>query len=535
MTAVIALVAAMWLTQQPRTDIKAASASIKGRVTDASSGAPVSGAIVTLLGSGDRPAQVFTDADGRYEMAGLVPQTYALIVTAGEFRATHARYDTLLDGARQLRPGEARAFDIAMTRALVISGRVVDEAGLPLARVRVHVRSVAGRYVQAGNTDPQTDDRGRYRLYGLPPGRYVVCADPKDGPMSATGRQPRFVKTCYPSNENESAQPVTVEQTDVEGIDIHLARRSTYTISGSVVDSSGHPASPTVLTLTKVQARGSEGSSQRTPGSHFTISDVVPGRYVVSAQVGEHAPSSAPAAFGAIPLDVNGEDVAGIVVVMRAGGRARGRITFEDGGAGDLNAAKLRVEAASVNRPGLSYPALPSAVAQDFTFELKDVHGPHLIRVSGLPPGLTVRSITYRGRDIRDLPAELDGDPRTDALEVTVTRRGAELSGRVLGDRGSPADAGVYVFPADRRRWEGWFRGSTRTIASEFRVQDLPEGDYYVVAVPFGQEDAAITPNSFDLHPYARLATIAERVNLTDNDRRVMDLRVAAIPEEWKR
>jgi len=66
-------------------------------------------------------------------------------------------------------------------RGGAIEGTVLDEAGVPIptsqvtAWQRIYVGGVP-QFVAATNTPSRaiTDDRGRYRLYGLPPGDYVV-------------------------------------------------------------------------------------------------------------------------------------------------------------------------------------------------------------------------------------------------------------------------------------------------------------------------------------------------------------------------
>ena len=69
--------------------------------------------------------------------------------------------------------------DLRLTRGGVITGRVGDEDGEPLARALITVQRyqyVRGeRQLQPAGGD-QTDDRGQYRVFGLPPGDYYVSA-----------------------------------------------------------------------------------------------------------------------------------------------------------------------------------------------------------------------------------------------------------------------------------------------------------------------------------------------------------------------
>ncbi len=375
-----------------------------------------------------------------------------------------------------------------------------------------------------------------YRLFGLSPGRYLVCAEPPDSPVFSQSRPPRrsarFVKTCHPSAREEDARAVTLTEADAQGVDIVLQRRPTFTISGTVFDASGQAVEPTALMLWEIERNGSSGSGRQITGSQFAITGVVPGTYFVSAQMGETAPSTVPSELGGVPVEITNEDVGGLVIRMKKAGRARGRITFEDGAPPDLDAKKLSVAPMVTNHVGLHAYAPAAAVEADLTFTLEGVHGAHAVTVNGLPAGWTVRSIRYRNREMLGVATELDGDPRTDTLDILVTRRTAEISGRVIDAPG----ARVYVFPADSKRWEAWMRGSASTSdTGSFTVRSLVDGEYLIAAIS-AADQAAITAarwRSQELH--AQLAKIAERITLLENDRRVIDLRVTPIPQEWKR
>jgi hypothetical protein len=88
----------------------------------------------------------------------------------------------------------------------------------------------------------QTDDRGVYRIYGLPAGHYKLSAGDEgrgSGVMRAAGYYPR---TYYPdSSEIGKAAIIDVsEGGETKNIDIKLGRRAlTYTVSGRIVDAEG--------------------------------------------------------------------------------------------------------------------------------------------------------------------------------------------------------------------------------------------------------------------------------------------------------
>jgi protocatechuate 3,4-dioxygenase beta subunit len=551
------LVTVLFAPQQPRTPAiqdDGAPALLRGRIVDRVSGAPIPRALVTLTQGNSPGAQVLSGAGGEFEFQRLVPGAYDLSVTAGELRATHVPYGAASGRAPlygpdelkpiQLRPGEVRTgLTIALLPALAISGRVIDDAGLPLTDVSVRVTDVAaGQHYQSAR-GRSTDDLGVFRIFSLAPGSYRVCADvsssPRINPRSRT-REQRFVATCH--GIASGGQAVDVTDADVDGIEIRMLRQSTYFIRGIVLDSTGAPAPPDLLTLSRLERGGSSsmGLSLVEGGGRFTFANVVPGVHAVSASTGgPDRPGERELEMGLVPLDVTTADLEDVVITMKKGARLRGSVAFEDGAPPDWRNDGLRIELQRIDRRWMMGSGTPAvAVRSDLSFELKELFGPYVLKLSGLPRGTAVKSILYRGDDILDIPTEFDGDPRH-SVEIIVTGRVAELSGRVLDDRGNPAaGARIMIFPAEPARWGDASRGAVM-IGKDgvFRLLWLAAGDYLVVAV--SAEDLRRMELGFgswhDREPWERLATIAERITLLDNDRRVVDLALRTLPREWKK
>src|SRR5262245_25921982 len=170
------------------------TASIKGIVTAADTGAPVREAEVRLSSRGSYNRLVTTDGDGLFSIPDL---------PAGEYRVTVSRtgFTSIVLGqhrppeaptALNLSAGESFTADVALVRGGAIQGRVVDQFGEPLAGTRVQVlksRMVRGqRRLQAMGPGDHTDDTGEFRVYGLPPGDYYVVATA--GPADSVRRDP---------------------------------------------------------------------------------------------------------------------------------------------------------------------------------------------------------------------------------------------------------------------------------------------------------------------------------------------------------
>jgi hypothetical protein len=156
---------------------------IVGRIVDGTTGAAVTGVAVTIGGAA-APATgnaVLVDSRGRFLFSGLLPGTYTLRAQKNGYipgafgRIRHDGQSQSIElGANDRRTDVV----IRLWRYASISGRVVDEAGEPVADayVRAFRRTwVAGRAsLSASGGGFASDDRGMYRIGGLVPGEYVV-------------------------------------------------------------------------------------------------------------------------------------------------------------------------------------------------------------------------------------------------------------------------------------------------------------------------------------------------------------------------
>src|SRR5687768_2427386 len=157
------------------------TATVRGRVLT-QAGTPIRRALVSLTG-GSLRRQTTTDAEGRYQFAELAAGVFSL-------NASKAGYVALQYGQRRPnQPGTpvtvangqtVTAIDFTLPRGAVITGRITDEFGEPLAQAQVQVGRLV--YGPDGQRRAQTsqasiaDDRGEFRAYGLMPGEYVVNA-----------------------------------------------------------------------------------------------------------------------------------------------------------------------------------------------------------------------------------------------------------------------------------------------------------------------------------------------------------------------
>src|SRR5262249_3163074 len=151
--------------------------TISGQVVN-ENGEPLTQAVVTVRGFGNgTPAGVFgTDRDGKFQATGLDPRAY--VITAAVPGYVAAPRDPDLNPSAHYQVGATARLE--MLKGGVITGAVTRANGAPVVMVAVRaymIRDPKGQPARYGAPFRErfTDDRGVYRIYGLPPGTYIVA------------------------------------------------------------------------------------------------------------------------------------------------------------------------------------------------------------------------------------------------------------------------------------------------------------------------------------------------------------------------
>jgi len=560
---------------------KARPATVSGRVIDRETGQPLGRVMVTLISTAWRdqamsssamiaqtgiaddsslrqnePRHTVTAADGRFEFKQVPPGAYTVSFQASMSRGTHLDQsfgesgprDPLKPGKRvppiELRDGETREnVDIALWRAFAVEGRVVDDAGEPIANADVNISPWDSPSTMSMGRPRQTDDRGMFRFFGLRSGQYRICADGGGmhfGPSEEV--RDKLVRTCYPSAINDpDAQPVVVSSAEVGPIEIRLQRNRTFRITGMAIDSSGAPiANPNVnlVSVTPTGASSSSSSIQVKPGGQFIASGVTPGDYAIQVNTGSwrfpNPEDKQDREMGYLPVRVDIADIDGLVVATSKPAKVAGRIVFE-GGAPEQRTSKPSVMTRPDDMTGrgrmMFGPQSPTAVRDDMSFELDGLFGPQLLMVMGPPRGWIVKSVKYRGDDVTDTAVEFKSSSDSRLLEVTLTNQGAIVTGRVLGDDGKASpDAYVVMLPADVSRWRPFPGTPTITPKADgtFTIGPVRAGEYVVAAVT-GMSMARLFEPSARAEIAERIAKGGERIVLVENDKHSIDLRITKL------
>jgi len=316
----------------------------------------------------------------------------------------------------------------------------------------------------------------------------------------------------------------------------------TLDTGATVTDVSGgftFPAVPPGEYLLKV-VRLPRPDAPSEPGTHITIDPEI-GAAVVSGNVPTTSEPPAPSPIppdatlcAQVPLSVGARAIDNLVVALVPGPRVVGRVEFDgtiDKPAGPtLTGMRIFLDPADGSRlPDRTLALFTGHPDENGEFSTYGVPpGRYVVGVGGPPAGWFLKSVTYQGRDISDLPIDLSADAT--GVVITYTDRPSTIAGAVTGPHGPDGDAVVIVYPVDRDAWgmAGRVPRRMRTArvkpTGEYTVAALPPGDYYVVAV---KEDAL--GEWQDPALLMALTRVAQQVQVTDGERKAVNLSSAEI------
>jgi len=207
-----------------------------------------------------------------------------------------------------------------------------------------------------------------------------------------------------------------------------------------------------------------------------------------------------------------------LAVQLRRAVTIRGRVAFEGAAPAAFESLKVRsIPLLATSERG----AITVQPESDGSFAIDNQFGPLLLSTTGLP-GWHLKSVTYGGRDITDVPTAFTSSSSN--VEILLTRNGATVSGTVRTPRGAGTDAAVLIFGRDPSRWEG--RLTTTRVGQadgqgRYRLEGLRAGHYLAIAL--SADDVNVDeplPAYFEL-----LAALATPLELNDGAAVTLDLK----------
>ena len=519
------------------------SAKIQGQVIATDSKRPLRRAQVTLsapsLGNTGRTTS--TDDEGRYEFTDLPAGRYGLAVSRSGYLTLRYGQRRPFEQGKQIDVADRQALDridFALPRMSLISGRLTDELGDPIAAVRMYALRLAyfdgrRRFVPMGPAT-FTDEGGEYRIGGLVPSTYIVVAQTREKWTVTTGDRQEvmgYAPTYFPGTTNAAeARRVTVGVGEEAGtVDFSLIPGRAAKVSGTALTSRGEPLSAVVLVQATVGPNGGTtglagGATAAADGS-FTIADVPPGEYTLQASGSQET--------AMMPMIVDGIDIANVSLVGSGGWGIRGTITTESGEPPDLPRGQVRLIVTPVaGRSFMGTQGMATqreAVNADWSFEVTGVIGAARLGVA-LPVGWAMKAMLDEGRDIADQPIERRSGDTLSKVRMVLSNRTAKLEGEVTGERGVPsADGTVIVFPADSAKsHEGsrFVRAVRPDDKGRYQIDGLMSGDYLAIAMDYVEQGVWNDPEYLDS---LRARTV--KVRVAEGETQTLPLPLVAFEE----
>ena len=412
----------------------------EGEVVNALTGAPVAGALVSFSSGMEVEAVTKTDAAGHFRLAAASAYLPLRVVHAGFLRSERP----LLPSA-----GQGNAGRIELVPGATISGKIVDEEGLPVeAQVwAVQYNMANGKKTAGPVAMTQSDDLGQYRLCKLRAGRYWIYA----GSGSAGNWDRRYLARYYPGTlRPEDSGQIEVEAgRERDSVDIRLTRYEGVTVSGRIETPAGADTSPRLpVSLESDTASLDMFYSPLQRDGSFIIRHVPPGDYVLREQLG-NGPAKAGDLVVEQKLRVGDADERDIVIKateLRAVDLA-GTILLKGGG----SLSPMNIRLSGGNRP-------PSTLSQeDGSFILKGLLPGHydvqvfpvmkLVKGAfdpGALPGACFPISAQLGeKEVLETGLDLDGSS-DGALQITVANY-IKVAGQLLDGSGEPVSGGILL------------------------------------------------------------------------------------------
>ena len=478
--------------------------------------------------------RTMTDEAGRFRFERIKAGRYVLGALAPGFVSPSDTQFGPQGKTINLADGENAQVELPLRVGGVITGRVTDSRGNPVVGEAIQLY----RLNQQGKPEAMwlgpngmfyaADDRGIYRLYGLPAGRYLVGLGFEQRPNSFTMTTSRvfYPRTYHPNATDQSqARPVEVsEGRETSGIDIVISElKRNYDVTGRVTYAdTGRPAVGmevgygSFFAGSNYVGLSSFGSAPTNSAGEFRIQNILPGKYAASAQPGKDDDSySEPVRF-----EIADGDVEDLELKLHRGGSISGVVVAEvvadPAAAAKISSLRFLLNVRS-----------QALIARDKRWEVAPAANGGFT-VKGLPAGKVGFSMipNEASKGFSILRLERDGAIQRDGIDLGAGEQitGVRLalgfgSGVVRGQIrivGGALPETVALSVGARRPDTGLTVGRTAQPDARgiFRLDNLPPGEVEIYVSAF-HRSAEPPPGYAD---FARLLTgVKQRVNVANN------------------
>jgi protocatechuate 3,4-dioxygenase beta subunit len=477
---------------------KSEECAISGMVVKLAGNEPLRNTTVELQGLEDlaHTISVVTDVGGRFELKGIDPGRYRLKAIRTGFVTQEYGQKTPNDPGAEIRLSPGQSLRDLLFRLIpwgIIAGRVLDEEGEPLPWAQVsalrEVYSNGKRKLSPEALVP-TNDLGEYRLFGLKPGKYFICAKYKPG-LHVVGRGevredaaedsgPEFAPIYYPNSPDPArASTITLKAgEEFRSVEIPLRAVTMYHIHGRVYNLVAGRRSSTGVVIMLEQRNSNvtwgspdyQSTVEASDGS-FEIAGVLPGSYTLTGLWSEDGRRYQ----ARQSVEVGNADVESANLTIATGIAIPGRIVWDGKPSMDRDEFLASI-APTDSRISFNSPA--RVVGSSFV--LKDVFdGTYRLSVMGQSKDCYVQSIRYGSNEAVEAGFTVVRGTQS-SLEVTISSRGARVEGAVTDQDKLPI-TGVWVVlvPDQARRDQSHLYHKVATDQfGHYLLRGIAPGDY---------------------------------------------------------
>jgi hypothetical protein len=483
------------------------AASMQGKVLRLGGNQPIANARVTAQNMQTNAlALATTDASGAFSVTGLTPGIYRLSFAARGF-ISHVYGQRVANGTwAPIDAGDGeivKDLAVRLTPGGSIEGRVRDTQGLPAVGAPVAlVRSgynAEGKKTLTSISSVETDDRGEYRFFWIPPGRYYLRVG---GPVSLSNRLnplrlgssdsnqllQAYAELFYPAAPTvETAVPIEVRAgDDLQGMDLRLQPQRLLRIRGRVLDAqTGRSPAKVTIGLAGDDWSSSGGHRYNSADGGFEIAGLWPGEYKVVAMLSDQQTrvNGRPVmpVSDYTPVRLLDKDVENVNLRIVPPVSLSGRAVFEGNGS-IPQGLNLRVDNIET-RMTLPLPySLAGFIAADGSFIVPQVvAGSYALGTSS--PEFYVKRARYDGADVAAEPLKLAGGNGSAPLEVVLAWNVASVSVQVTDAALQPAAGARVLLVSDSgRHRRDAFKQAMTDARGEYTFSNVPPGDYKLYA-----------------------------------------------------
>jgi hypothetical protein len=473
---------------QPQAPPPATDCAASGTVVNGMTGEPIPKAMVSMGGADG--AGSATDALGRWSMTNVTcGNRFVTATRPGFISGNNGQAGPATRPRIQLVSGTpVTSVKVALMPEASVTGRVLDVDGDPVEQVQIRLMRVVvenGTRVLNQMGGATVDAQGNFRVGGLQPGRYIVCASSRMVTYPVGGGAGMvYGESCFPGGSASgmtSAMPIEAGREVRTSFTLVPVRGAHVrgSVSGVPITSSSEQSNGPRAVVQLMQVPNGFGghTAQVKPDGTFDIAAVPPGSYIARVNLpGNQANGPAPTAMATV--EVGDGDINGVALTIQSAGSLSGSVHFEFS------------NPATAANPVVDVNLIPPASGINFVGPIPRVHwdADHLnFDFANVPPaplrfnayvnsaGVYIKSATLRGQDVLNDPVTVNG--ATGPIDVVVSDDTGSINVTANDKDDHPVAASVILVPAT---------GAPRFLNSgddgQASQKNFPVGEYRVWA-----------------------------------------------------